>query len=62
MLETRRVTEHQARTLENEELIIVTCWEPGVKKEEIKKDNVYSKKHEILYFDKSLNAYEYKNA
>lgn len=47
----RRITTHLRKTLENDELMIVTVWEPGVKKEEIKKDNIYSKTHEVLIFN-----------
>ncbi|WHY76089.1 hypothetical protein QNH20_18425 [Neobacillus sp. WH10] len=47
----RRVTEHQKHTLDGEELSILTCYEEGIKKEQIKKENPFSKKHEILKFD-----------
>ncbi|WP_050613307.1 hypothetical protein [Bacillus testis] len=48
MGDTRRVTYHSGRSLENDELTIITIWEPGANKELIKRDNCYSKKHEVL--------------
>ena len=62
MLEPRRVTEHQAINFDEDKLLIVTVWEPSVKKEELKKQNIFSKSHEVLYFDKHLNGYQFKNA
>jgi len=44
----RRVAEHQKHTLDGEELSILTCYEEGVRKEDIKKENPFCKKHEIL--------------
>lgn len=44
----RRVTEHTARNREGERLQVVTVYPVGVKKEQIKKENRYSKRHFVL--------------
>lgn len=41
----RRYTEHIARNVERDKLLVITVYEPGVKKEQIKQDNCYTKKH-----------------
>ncbi len=45
---TRRVVYHQGRSLENEELIIITVFESKLNKSEVKKLMPYSKKHDVL--------------
>lgn len=42
----RRITEHLARTNDCELLQVVTIWEEGIKKRDIK--NKYSKSHAFL--------------
>jgi heme-degrading monooxygenase HmoA len=54
----RRVTVHKKRNLEDEELLIVTCWEEGIKKEDLKKWNLFSKQHEVLA--RNGQGYEFK--
>ncbi|MDP4105293.1 MAG: hypothetical protein Q8935_10080 [Bacillota bacterium] len=58
----RRVSQHLARTNDNELLTVVTIFEEGCKKEQVKKSNEYCKTHEVLVFNKYSNAYEIKNA
>ncbi|MEH7355093.1 hypothetical protein V7150_16165 [Neobacillus drentensis] len=53
----RRVAEHQKHTLDGEELSILTCYEEGVRKEDIKKENPFTKSHGILIF--KGNSYDY---
>ena len=54
---TRRLTTHQRVNFDGDELLILTCYEEGMKKEQIKKENPFSKKHEILINDGT--SYEY---
>jgi hypothetical protein len=54
----RRVTVHKKRNLEDEELLIVTVFEHGVRKEDLKKWNLFSKSHEVLV--RNGQNYEYK--
>jgi hypothetical protein len=42
------MTCHKRVNFEGDELLVVTLYEPGVKKEQIKKENPYCKQHEIL--------------
>jgi len=44
----RRVTEHQAKSIDREYLSVLTIYEPGINKEQVKKINKYSKKHHVL--------------
>ena len=44
----RRLTCHKKVNFEGDELLVVTLYEPGVTKEQIKKENPYSKEHDIL--------------
>jgi hypothetical protein len=59
---TRRITTHSATNFENEELLVLVCYEEGVTKQAIKKENPFSKTHEILV--KNGNKFEFiqKNA
>lgn len=41
----RRYTEHISRNVERDKLIVITVYEQGIKKEQIKHENVYTKKH-----------------
>lgn len=41
----RRYTEHTAKSIDHERLMVITVYEHGVTKEQIKQDNIYSKKH-----------------
>lgn len=45
---TRQVTEHKFKTIDNEFLQVITVYEPGVNKEQVKKINRYSKRHHVL--------------
>ncbi|WP_137744563.1 hypothetical protein [Robertmurraya siralis] len=58
MLETRRVTSHTAKTFDEEELTVLVVWEPNVKKEDLKKQNIFSKQHEVLIFNG--HSYDFK--
>jgi hypothetical protein len=42
------MTCHKRVNFEGDELLVVTLYEPGVKKEQIKKENPYTKEHDIL--------------
>jgi len=55
---TRRVTSHGKVNLDEEHLLIVTVWEEGINKEELKKRNIFSKQHGVLI--KSGHFYDYK--
>lgn len=54
----RRVVETKAVSLDRELLQIIVVFEEGVKKQDIRKENPYSKRHGVLY--KSYGAYEFK--
>lgn len=56
---TRRVTLHQARSKDGESLQIITVFESGVKKEQVKLENRYSKRHEVLV--PIGDSYDYKS-
>jgi hypothetical protein len=56
---TRRIVEHEARNFDGEVLQVVCVYEPGMKKEDIKKIDPFSKKHQVLYF--KGDSYEFKN-
>ncbi|GLY11381.1 hypothetical protein [Pseudobacillus badius] len=55
---TRRVVETKAATLDNEQLTIITVFEKGVNKEQIKKMSGFSKTHDVLI--QRGNVWEYK--
>jgi hypothetical protein len=44
----RRVSEHQARTNDNEILQVITVYEPGIRKKDVQKMNTYCKTHSYL--------------
>lgn len=45
---TRRVTVHKAESVDHEELVVWTVYEPGLNKEQVKKINRFSKRHYVL--------------
>ncbi|WP_200886096.1 hypothetical protein [Heyndrickxia ginsengihumi] len=45
---TRRVIEHKAFSHDREELLVVTVFEEGVSKQEVRKENPYTKRHGVL--------------
>jgi hypothetical protein len=55
----RRVVEHQYRTNESDFLQVVTVFEEGLSKEDIKKENIYSKNHQVLI--KRNDIYDFKD-
>lgn len=55
---TRRVVETSAVSLDREKLQVLVVYEEGISKQDIRKENPYSKKHGVLY--KSSGAYEFK--
>jgi hypothetical protein len=44
----RRISEHLARTNDNELLQVVVCYESGIKKKDVRKMNTYCKTHSYL--------------
>ena len=58
-METRRVVIHAARSVDDEKLIVVSVYEPGINKQQIKLENRYSKKHEVLV--SNGESYRYKS-
>ena len=44
----RRVIEQGFHTVDNERLVIITVFETGVNKEQVKADNEYAKRHLVL--------------
>ncbi|WP_445506813.1 hypothetical protein [Niallia sp. 03190] len=59
---TRRVTKHIARTTDNEDLEIITIYESGLRKEEVKRLNPYNKKHNVLIRNGDSYYFKRKNA
>jgi hypothetical protein len=59
---TRRVVEHKGYSIDREKLVILTCFEEGISKEEIKQLSPYSKKHQVLVFNGLHYEYLRKNA
>jgi hypothetical protein len=59
---TRRLTTHKHINLDGEELQILILWQEGEGKEVIKKENRFSKTHEILVKDGSTYRYAQKRA
>lgn len=55
----RRVVEHEALSVDREKLIVVTIYEPGISKEQVKKFNRFSKRHDVLV--PGADGYEWKN-
>lgn len=58
-METRRVVTHSGRSVDNEDLIIVSIFEPGISKQQIKLENRFSKRHEVLV--SNGDSYRYKD-
>lgn len=54
----RRVVETNAVSFDREQLKVLVVYEEGISKQEIRKENPYSKKHAVLY--KASGAYEFK--
>ncbi|WP_102274066.1 MULTISPECIES: hypothetical protein [Cytobacillus] len=54
----RRVVETNAASLDRELLQVIVIYEEGVSKQDIRKENPYSKKHGVLY--QAAGAYEFK--
>ncbi|GAA5417965.1 hypothetical protein Pryu01_03043 [Paraliobacillus ryukyuensis] len=46
----RRTTEHKAVNTERDQLIVFTVYEQGTKKEQIKQENIFTKKHGKVVF------------
>lgn len=59
---SRRVTEHSGKTFDGEILQIVTVFEPGVKKQDVKRLLPYDKKHKVLVSDGSHYRYKQEKA
>jgi hypothetical protein len=55
---TRRVTEHQAKSRDGEKLQVVVIHQEGINKEQVKKENRYSKRHSVLVL--SGHKFEFK--
>jgi len=60
MLMVRRVTQHRAKTVDNEFLQVITIWEPGVNKEQVKKMLPFTKRHHVLVYDELKKTYTFK--
>jgi len=45
---TRQVTEHTALSSDRERLSVITVYEQGINKEQVKKINRFSKRHHVL--------------
>ncbi|MGG3571073.1 hypothetical protein ABES80_01035 [Bacillus gobiensis] len=56
---SRRVVITQAATLDRETLQVITVYEEGLSKQDVRNENPYSKKHGVLY--QAGGDYEYKN-
>jgi hypothetical protein len=59
---TRRVTTHNGRTLDDEELTIVTVWEENTGKQEIRKQLPYCKTYDLLVKHDNKFDFLQKNA
>jgi hypothetical protein len=59
---TRRVVEHKGYSIDREKLVILTCFEEGISKEEIKQLSPYSKTHKVLINRNGFYEYLKKNA
>lgn len=58
LLVARRVVVTKAVSLDREVLQVLTVYEEGLGKQEVRKENPYSKKHGVLY--PRGKSYEYK--
>ncbi|TDQ35255.1 hypothetical protein [Aureibacillus halotolerans] len=56
---TRRVVETKAVSADRERLLVVTVYEEGINKEFIRRQNIYSKRHDVLV--KSGSQYDFKD-
>lgn len=54
----RRVVEHAATSKDREKLKIITVYESGINKEQVKEMNQYTKKHGVLI--QRSGKYEFK--
>jgi len=45
---TRRVVEHRALSKDREELMVITVFEEGLNKEQVRKESIFSKRHAVL--------------
>jgi hypothetical protein len=59
---TRRVAFHQAKSSDGELFQVVTIFEPGVNKETVKKENQFTKRHQVLVGDGLKFEYKQKRA
>ena len=57
-MKTRRVTTYSGRSVDNEKLTIISVFEPGINKQQVKKDIRYTKRHQVLV--SSGDSYRYK--
>lgn len=55
----RRVTTHHRKTKDNEELTIITIYEPEINKKDVRKLSPYCKKHDVLIYNGQ--SYEFLN-
>ncbi|MBS4191773.1 hypothetical protein KHA94_16405 [Bacillus sp. FJAT-49705] len=55
---TRRVVETNGISLDRERLQVIVIYEEGISKQDIRKENPFSKKHSVLY--NASGAYEFK--
>ena len=56
--ETRRVITYTGKSVDNEKLTIISIFESGINKQQIKTDNPYSKKHEVLISNGAVYRYK----
>lgn len=61
-MSTRRVVTHKQCNFDNEELLVLVCYEEGINKQVIKKENPYCKTYETLVKDGQTYAFIKKNA
>jgi hypothetical protein len=54
----RRIVETNAVSLDREKLQVLVVYEEGAKKQDIRKENPYSKRHAVLY--PAAGGYEFK--
>lgn len=57
-METRRVATYSGKSIDNERLTIISIFESGVNKQQIKTESPYSIKHEVLI--SNGDVYRYK--
>jgi len=54
---SRRVVEHEGRTMDSEHLVVITIFEESLNKQDVRKLTPFSKKHEVLI--KRSGRYEF---